>query len=177
MAASKIAKRSAAKVVGRRGTSSSSSTCGSPIAGAPRWVIYACIAVIAVVILVLVYQWAIARKAMERFTEKKVKYNMIFIHMDGCGHCVRFAPVWSKFQAEEGQNLLESHGIELLSMERADWEAWREKNGAVDVNVNGFPTVLMLDAQTHVEVGRFAAERTAENLRAWAVSTAAAAKS
>ncbi len=97
---------------------------------------------------------------------------MAFVHMDGCGHCVTFKPTWKAFVSKFGSDLEKSHGIKTMDFERKDWEEWRKSKG-VQVEIGGFPTVVMINAASMSEVGRFSAERTEDNLYTWAVQTAA----
>lgn len=125
--------------------------------------------VLAAIFLVYLYFWW---ATTERFSDQKKKaYIMAFVHMNGCGHCVTFQPTWKAFEAQHGDSLKKSRGITLMDLERKDWEAWRKSKG-VQADIGGFPTVIMIDATSMSEVARFSAERTVDNLHAWALQVA-----
>lgn len=132
---------------------------------APRWISYLSIAIIMVVLLVLVYQWFVQRRMQEAFQEQ-TPFRMIFVHMEGCGYCERFMPVWVEFTQKHAEELR----LKGVSVEHYDRTApeWQEL-GISDVNA--FPTVLMIKRSDNSNVGTFAAERTATNLHKWALST------
>ena len=125
------------------------------------------IPVIAALLLVYMYWWWTSSATAERFSSQK-QWIMAFVHMDGCGHCVTFKPTWKEFAAKHGAELKSSYAISLMDFERKDWEAWRKSKG-VNVEIAGFPTVVMIDGATMTESARFSADRTVDNLHSWAL--------
>ena len=122
--------------------------CQSRPTTAPGWMIIAAFALLALLALVLVYQYAFVvlralRVSPEGFDGKPsgpppVQARLVFLHMDGCGHCDRFKPQWDAFDSQYGDGLKAS-GVVLESYERADPEASEFKG-----SVNGYPTVLLV---------------------------------
>lgn len=138
------------------------SSQGCSLAKGPyTWVIYVCLGILVAVLLVLLFQWAQA--STERFEQPKL--SAVYVHMDGCGHCERFAPTWTEFKMKYGKELSDM-GVQLNDFDRKDpeWEAMK-------IDVRGFPTVLMIKDGS--VVATFNAERTVENLYSWAKNTAA----
>ena len=81
--------------------------------------------------------------------------KMIYFHMDGCGHCKKFTPVWERFTSQYKGN------VQLEKLERKEAGNMLEK-----YNVQGFPTVIKIDDQgQHKE---FDGERTVEELNKFA---------
>ena len=62
--------------------------------------------------------------------------KMIYFHMDGCGHCKKFTPVWERFTSQYKGN------VQLEKLERKEAGNMLEK-----YNVQGFPTVVKIDDQ------------------------------
>lgn len=149
---------------GRR-SSASAGTCSK--GGAPSWIMYASIVIIAVVLLTLVYHWFVVKKMRQEAFEEVARppFRMIYVHMDGCGYCERFMPVWMQLMEQHGINL-KNKGISAEHYDRADAK-WVE----LGIEVNGFPTVLMIDTQDNSKIGTFSSDRTVENLYSWAIST------
>ena len=77
--------------------------------------------------------------------------QMIYFHMDGCGHCKKFTPIWERFSSQYKGN------VQLKKLERKEAGDMLEK-----YNVQGFPTVVKIDEQgQHQE---FTGDRTVEEL-------------
>jgi hypothetical protein len=127
------------------------------------------IAIIIGVLLVLLYNWSVARSAQrqpETFKDLQLPFRMIYVHMDGCGYCERFTPVWMQFTQQHAVEL-RNKGISVEHYDRADHK-WSE----LGIEVNGFPTILMISTRDNSKVGTFSSERTVPNLYQWALSTA-----
>ena len=60
--------------------------------------------------------------------------KMIYFYMDGCGHCVKFAPTWEKFVKEYQGD------IKLEKYDRAD-----AGDKITLYGVSGFPTIILVD--------------------------------
>ena len=77
--------------------------------------------------------------------------QMIYFHMNGCGHCKKFTPIWNDFTSQYRGN------VQLRKLERKD---------AVDLidkyNIQGFPTVIKIDEQG--EHQEFTGNRTVSEL-------------
>ena len=142
-------------------TFANAGTCGKT----PRWLAYVMIVILLGVLVALVYQWFVARKVRELF-EQGAPLRMIFVHMDGCGHCDRFKPAWDEFVQTHGGEL-RIKGVSVEDFDRADPE-W----ASLQINVNGFPTVLMIDANTKATIATFENDRTVDNLYKWALANA-----
>lgn len=61
--------------------------------------------------------------------------HLVYLHMKGCGHCVRFTPEWDKFAENPPKN------IKVKKLEKSDKEA---KIYLKTFGVSGFPTVLLV---------------------------------
>jgi thiol-disulfide isomerase/thioredoxin len=60
--------------------------------------------------------------------------SMVYFHMDGCGYCKKFNPIWDKFVSSYGGEL------KVKKVERKEAGDMLEK-----YNIQGFPTILLLD--------------------------------
>jgi thiol-disulfide isomerase/thioredoxin len=94
------------------------------------------IAVILVVIVrriihLLVYSNYLTRY-LENFGNPK---SITYFYMNGCGHCEKFTPIWDKFSNNY------KGPLSLKKMERKE----AGDNTLKKYNVEGFPTVLMID--------------------------------
>ena len=83
------------------------------------------------------------------------QYSLIYLHMDGCGYCRRFDPVWEDLKAKHGQKMRKS-GVSLESYESKSPES------AKYYDATGFPTVLIAKGGNTVAV--FEAERSVAEL-------------
>ena len=137
-------------------------TCGR----APRWMAYIAIVVLLGVLVALLYQWFVTRKVREMFDES-APYRMIYVHMQGCGHCERFKPTWDEFVKTRGTEL-RLKGVSVEDFDRASPE-W----AAMKLDVSGFPTVLMVETSSKKSIATFDKDRTADNLYSWALSAIA----
>lgn len=143
-------------------------TCTRP----PRWVMYVCIAVILVVVSTLLYQFFVKARPEHFFSGQptNLKFHLVYVHMEGCTYCEQFSKAgWADFVKQKKDDM-RAKGIDVKDYDRADPE-WQ----AMNISVQGFPTVLLVDAATGKEVSRFSGERTAEGLAAWAEAAAAKA--
>ena len=60
--------------------------------------------------------------------------ELVFYHMDGCGHCKTFMPVWDEFVAQN------SSSIQTRKVEQSEAPDEISRYG-----ITGYPTVLLLD--------------------------------
>ena len=68
---------------------------------------------------------------LEGFTAGVKGDMMVYFYMDGCPHCVKFAPEWEKFAA--------STKLQTKKVESKQMSAEEKKLG-----IDGFPTVMLL---------------------------------
>lgn len=123
--------------------------------------IYAAFGLLAVIVLVLAYQYMV-RPAMhttnERFSSPSKR--LVFLHMTGCGWCVRFMPTWDAFVAKYAETL-RSQGVDARKIEASE-------PAAKEFDVRSYPTVLLV-----IDGGRtikFEGERTEAGLRGFLVT-------
>ena len=171
----------------RRSTASSaaaSSTC----AQTPAWVLYLCVALVVLILLILLIQWFRTYSKTEKYEDAAepssssaaapppsssgpaTDFRMIYVHMQGCPYCTEFLPVWRRLEAEHGQDLAKESRVHLEDYDREDPQ-WK----AINIELSGYPSVVMVRASDGSMVGQFAAERTVSALKSWAISTSAAA--
>lgn len=96
--------------------------------------------------------------ATEGFVSARAQAELVFLHMDGCGWCVRFMPQWQAFASMYGEQL-EGLGVAVVDYESRSPEAAKYK-----AHVTGYPTVLYVRGSTVV---RFEGERTPQGLVAF----------
>ena len=86
-----------------------------------------------------------------------------YFHMESCGHCIKFNPVWDKFVAS-----MDGSGITLKKFNQQEATALRAqmaKAGEVPApTVSGYPTVYKSDGTDYEE---FNDDRTVAALTAW----------
>ena len=88
---------------------------------------------------------------LENFGNPK---ELVYFHMNGCGHCKRFTPVWNNFsQKYNGELKLKK----LESKEAGDLLQKYE--------VKGFPTVLLIDEQGNKK--EFKGDRSIQGLESF----------
>ena len=101
----------------------------------------------AVIVLVLAYQYMV-RPALQ-------PARLVFLHMNGCGWCVRFMPTWDAFVTKHSGSLRMA-GVEVQKIEGSD-------PSAAKYQVRSYPTVLLVKSDgTNV---KFDGERTIEGLQ------------
>lgn len=131
--------------------------------GAPSWLIIAAFVIVALLAATLVYQYALrpmaAARRAEGFAAASEKRQLVYLHMNGCGWCQRFTPVWDAFVVENGE-ALKAAGVTPLKLERKEAGA-----AAFADSVEGYPTVLLV-AQGGGTT-KFEGERTNEGLKAF----------
>ncbi len=171
--------------------SSSSSKCAmsSP---APARTLYAAMGVLVLLALVLAFQylirpvlasarappppapetfWADAPKAAKPAKAAKAaapRAKLVFLHMNGCGWCVKFRPTWDDLLKRDGPALARA-GLELV-----DYEASSAGARMYQELVQGYPTVLLDKSGKSPVV--FEGDRTRDALLQFAASHGYAAK-
>ena len=88
---------------------------------------------------------------LENFGNPK---EVVYFHMNGCGHCKRFSPIWDEFSSKY------NGGLKLKKLERKEAGDLLQK-----YEVKGFPTVLMLDEQGNKK--EFQGDRTVSGLESF----------
>tara|TARA_B110001452_G_scaffold95986_1_gene79359 strand:+ start:192 stop:608 length:417 start_codon:yes stop_codon:yes gene_type:complete len=81
--------------------------------------------------------------------------ELVYFHMDGCGHCKNFSPIWDQFASGYNGNL------KIRKVERAEAGNELEK-----YQIQGFPSILLLDGQGGKK--EFSGDRNMQNLEAFA---------
>tara|TARA_B100001093_G_scaffold520296_1_gene614429 strand:- start:10135 stop:10551 length:417 start_codon:yes stop_codon:yes gene_type:complete len=88
---------------------------------------------------------------LENFGNPK---ELVYFHMNGCGHCKRFSPVWQEFTDSYNGDL------KLKKLERNEAGDLLQK-----YEIQGFPTVLLIDEQGNKK--EFQGDRTIKGLEAF----------
>ena len=86
---------------------------------------------------------------LENFGNPK---ELVYFHMNGCGHCKRFTPVWNEFSGNYNGEL------KLKKLERNEAGDLLQK-----YEIKGFPTVLLIDEQGNKK--EFQGDRSVEGLK------------
>ena len=127
-------------------------------AGAPRWMMIAAFALLAVLAIVLVIK-AMSSPIRQGFaTQQQSGTKLVFLYMTGCGWCDKFKPTWQAFLATQGKNMAAA-GVTPVSYERSDPAAAAFKD-----SVSGYPTLLLADASNDSVIATFKGDRTLEGL-------------
>jgi thiol-disulfide isomerase/thioredoxin len=82
--------------------------------------------------------------------------SMIYFHMNGCGHCKNFSPIWDDFSS----NYKGSLKLKKLEREEAGDDMLKK------YEVQGFPTILLLDEQGNKK--EFQGDRSISGLESFA---------
>lgn len=148
-------------------------SCKAGASQAPRWMVYTAFAVLAALAATLV--WATLRRGaqppvrppvLDGFAQEREqplarrRMQLVYLHMNGCGWCVRFTPTWEAFVSAHGRELA-ALGVETLS-----FEASSEGARAYRKHARAFPTVLLV-AEGGEEVHKFEGDRTDAGLTAF----------
>jgi thiol-disulfide isomerase/thioredoxin len=80
--------------------------------------------------------------------------SVVYFHMDTCGYCKKFNPIWDKFSA--GYN----GALKVKKIERKEAGEMLEK-----YNIQGFPTILLLDDKGNKK--EFSGDRTVAGLESF----------
>lgn len=78
--------------------------------------------------------------------------QLVFFHMNQCGHCKKMMPEWDKFQQNYSGN------VKLRKVEASSGDELLEKN-----KISGYPTVLLLDGNGN-KLDEYNGDRTAKSL-------------
>ena len=89
---------------------------------------------------------------LENFGNPK---ELVYFHMNGCGHCKKFMPVWDEFSGKYKGDLK----LKKLEREEAGDDMLSK------YQVQGFPTILLLDGQGNKK--EFQGDRTVSGLESF----------
>jgi len=103
-----------------------------------------------ILVLIVIYLLFIA---FNKFTEGNTgQKELVFFHMNGCGHCDRFMPIWDKFVKEMGTT------IKTKKV---------EKNQDIDLvnsaDISGFPTIAIMNGSKKIK--EYQGDRTVKDLK------------
>ena len=133
-------------------------------ASAPRWMLIAAFAILALLAATLVYQYMVASalsRSSERFASSPdaAPYTLVYLYMNGCGWCERFKPHWAEIENGRAAELA-SMGVATAKFERSEAGA-----KAYASAVQGYPTILLVrpDGSTV----KFEGERTPDEVVAF----------
>ena len=82
--------------------------------------------------------------------------SMIYFHMNGCGHCKKFSPIWDEFSSNY------KGGLKLQKYEREE----AGEDMLKKYEIQGFPTILLVDEQGNKK--EFQGDRTVSGLESFA---------
>ena len=107
-------------------------------------------------ILYLIYKHVLPMLNLniENFENDNSK-KLVYFYMDSCGHCKNFTPTWDEF-CNSNNSSITTHKIE-----RAEAKDKLER-----YNINGFPTILLLD-ENNDKLKEFNGERTVKGLQSF----------
>ena len=87
------------------------------------------------------------------------KTSMVYCHMNGCGHCKNFNPIWEQFM----------NGSKLQTLNYAKFEASEHSEFMDKMGVQGYPTVIAVDSDGN-KIKEHDGPRTVEALNDFANS-------
>ena len=117
---------------------SNNSKCSSP---APRWMMFAAFAILALLAATLAYQYMVASalaRSTERFYSDAMPYTLVYLYMNGCGWCELFKPQWQEIETLRAAELA-GMGVATAKFERSEAGA-----KAYASAVQGYPTILLV---------------------------------
>ena len=88
-------------------------------------------------------------KNREGFSEGK---EMVFLHMDNCGHCKKMMPEWKKCEKENKTGIV---------MKDYEMNTSKGKDLVKKHKVNGFPTILLFENDKKIDT--YDGERTSKS--------------
>ena len=89
-------------------------------------------------------------KKVEGMADQK---QIIFFHMNKCGHCIKFKPEWNKFKGKASEL-----GVKTVEYEASDKSAEELRK---KYKVTGYPTIVLVNGDNHKT---FEGDRTADAL-------------
>lgn len=101
--------------------------------GVPPMYCYLFIFILVVVLVYFVRKYILkSREGLDINSDKK---SIVYCHMNGCGHCEAFNPIWEQFM----------NGSKLPTLNYAKVEASEDPKFMDKMGVQGFPTVIAVD--------------------------------
>ena len=79
--------------------------------------------------------------------------ELVLFHWNSCGHCKKMMPEWDKFAAKGT--------FPTRKVEKDDGEDLSQ------YDINGYPTILLLDSSTKSKIALYEGQRTAKAFEAW----------
>ena len=83
--------------------------------------------------------------------------EMLFLHMNGCGHCKKMMPEWDEFVRNNNNSGLTTRAVEIDE----------DPSLAKKYEVSGFPTILLL-SENGDKIETYEGKRTASGLTEYA---------
>lgn len=96
----------------------------------------------------------------KRFGEpffNQTKYNVEFVHMDGCPHCVTFKPIWETVMKD----------ADLNKLAFVDYEQSKNPDRVKKFGFNSFPTIVVILNDGDKIVAHYKGDRTVEDFKAF----------
>lgn len=146
-------------------TNNKSAKSGQKGHAATSWVVTISLFLIVLLILAIVYQLLFPVKvldAIEKFTQSSSS-NLIYVYMDGCGHCQRFDPIWEDFN-KTYRNALRQSGVSTEKLRNDD-------RAATAYSEHGFPNVVLVSRSGDFSQTTFEGQRTVQGLAAFVAGT------
>lgn len=173
-----FSKKSSAKGSGSGGSGGSGGKCGMSTP-APKWLMWVAFGILVALVAILLYQYLLRpaltiaelkraaveanKQRKEEFEEKqKRSARLVFLHMDGCGWCAKFQPVWDELQNKHGKDLAKL-GVTLEDYESKSPDAVQL---AKEAGIKGYPSILLINGQDG-SVTKFDGDRTVKGLLAF----------
>ncbi len=120
---------------------------------------YAAFALVALLALVLIYQYTLgssARQTMERFSDSSSMDTLVLMYMNGCGWCEKLMPTWDRFA-----DMQDGKGVVFKKYEAKEAGGAKYKH-----HVTGYPTILLVKGSSGAIV-KFEGERSIDGMRAF----------
>lgn len=115
------------------------------------------IASVALIVMIVVISVFTGKVRKERFQDgNNRKARLIYVYMDGCGHCRAFDPVWTSFTRTYRKALQEA-GVEPVRLRNDD-------RAADALSVHGYPTVVLISDLGDFSQTTFEGQRTGPGL-------------
>lgn len=125
---------------------------------APRWLVVAATLLAGYLVLALVARAVVGGRARLADGFTQVTVDVIYVYMEGCGHCKQFDPTWKAFTERYGAALAAA-GVSARKMRNDDPDA-------KSLGVGGYPTVLLV-YKTGADTTPFDGPRTVDGLAAF----------
>lgn len=115
--------------------------------------------VIALTVLALLCQTIRrASSTVDPFSQQK-QADLMYVYMEGCGHCKKFDPTWTAF-TKQYKSALKEAGVTVRKLHNGD-------EAAKGLGLDGFPSVLLISTSGDFPKQIFSGERTVPGLVAF----------